>query len=128
MRPRSDAGAFLREGVGARVSAALNTLIEHLSRCCRCLAEYASVLEIRIRSCYEYVIWEGIRVFWIQSTHQQGCGVRAGVADQKQGEEAGMSTMDRIVETGIFVDGAARPASNGATYDLFNPARTPQPC
>ena len=34
-----------------------------------------------------------------------------------------MSTMDRIVETGIFVDGAARPASNGATYDLFNPAR-----
>jgi acyl-CoA reductase-like NAD-dependent aldehyde dehydrogenase len=34
-----------------------------------------------------------------------------------------MTNVDRIVETDIFVNGARRPASNGARYELFNPAR-----
>lgn len=31
--------------------------------------------------------------------------------------------MTDIVQTQLFIDGAARPASDGGTYDIFNPAR-----
>ena len=31
--------------------------------------------------------------------------------------------MSDTVETQLFIDGAARPASDGGTYDIFNPAR-----
>jgi acyl-CoA reductase-like NAD-dependent aldehyde dehydrogenase len=34
-----------------------------------------------------------------------------------------MSNMDQIVRTDIFINGKNRPASNGATYELHNPAR-----
>ncbi|SIO11236.1 aldehyde dehydrogenase family protein [Vannielia litorea] len=34
-----------------------------------------------------------------------------------------MSNIDRIVETGIWVNGESRPASGGAMHDLYNPAR-----
>lgn len=34
-----------------------------------------------------------------------------------------MSNIDQVITTDIFVNGEARPASNGATYDLYNPAR-----
>ncbi len=34
-----------------------------------------------------------------------------------------MSNMDQIVTTDILIDGEIRPASNGAVYDLHNPAR-----
>ncbi len=34
-----------------------------------------------------------------------------------------MSNMDQIVTTGIFINGEPRKASDGAVYDLFNPAR-----
>lgn len=32
--------------------------------------------------------------------------------------------MNEIVETQLYIDGAACPASDGGTYDIFNPART----
>ena len=31
--------------------------------------------------------------------------------------------MTDLVETQLFIDGVARPASNGETYEIFNPAR-----
>lgn len=34
-----------------------------------------------------------------------------------------MSNMDQVITTDIFIGGSNRPASNGAVYDLFNPAR-----
>ncbi|MEM9474148.1 MAG: aldehyde dehydrogenase family protein [Pseudomonadota bacterium] len=34
-----------------------------------------------------------------------------------------MADTDETITTGIYVDGAARPASNNAVYDIFNPAR-----
>lgn len=34
-----------------------------------------------------------------------------------------MSNMDRVITTEIFVNGESRPASDGAVYDIFNPAR-----
>ncbi|MGI9401492.1 MAG: hypothetical protein ACR2O0_09575 [Rhizobiaceae bacterium] len=37
-------------------------------------------------------------------------------------EEMGMSNMDKVVTTGIYVNGESRPASGGAVYDIHNPA------
>ncbi len=34
-----------------------------------------------------------------------------------------MNNMDQVITTDIFIDGEQRPASDGATYDLYNPAR-----
>ncbi|MEO0654080.1 MAG: aldehyde dehydrogenase family protein [Pseudomonadota bacterium] len=34
-----------------------------------------------------------------------------------------MAHTDETITTGIYVDGAARPASDNAVYDIFNPAR-----
>lgn len=34
-----------------------------------------------------------------------------------------MSNMDQVITTDIVINGDARPASNGATYPLYNPAR-----
>ena len=34
-----------------------------------------------------------------------------------------MSNMDQVITTNIFIGGSNRPASNGAVYDLHNPAR-----
>ena len=34
-----------------------------------------------------------------------------------------MSNLDEIITTDIFIDGQQRPASGGAVYDLYNPAR-----
>ena len=34
-----------------------------------------------------------------------------------------MSNMDQVITTNIFIGGSKRPASNGAVYDLHNPAR-----
>lgn len=38
-----------------------------------------------------------------------------------------MTNMDQIVTTGILIDGDIRPASGGAVYDLYNPARPTEP-
>ena len=34
-----------------------------------------------------------------------------------------MSNMDQVITTDIVINGEARPATGGAVYDLFNPAR-----
>lgn len=34
-----------------------------------------------------------------------------------------MSNIDREITTELFIDGESRPASDGGTYDIFNPAR-----
>ena len=34
-----------------------------------------------------------------------------------------MSNMDQVITTDIYIGGDRRPASDGGTYDLYNPAR-----
>ncbi len=34
-----------------------------------------------------------------------------------------MSNMDQVITTGLYIDGQARPAADGAVYDIRNPAR-----
>ncbi len=45
------------------------------------------------------------------------------VGDKIPGEEKRMSNMDQIITTQITINGERRAASDGAVYDLFNPAR-----
>ncbi len=34
-----------------------------------------------------------------------------------------MSNIDQVITTGLFIDGRARPAADGGTYEIHNPAR-----